>query len=73
MIICIASGLAHFSFLLFVPASLVSRGGRFFLTAYLLKRYGPAIQAQVEKNLLLWGSILILALAGLWILVHIVL
>lgn len=72
MIVCIASGLAHFSFLQFVPASFVARGPRFFLTAWLLKRYGPQIQIEVEKNLLLWGSIIVAALVALWVAVHFV-
>jgi membrane protein YqaA with SNARE-associated domain len=70
MIICIASGLAHFTFWKFAAASLVTRGGRFFLTAWLLKRYGPQIQVQVEKNLLLWGTVIVAALVGLWFVVH---
>jgi membrane protein DedA with SNARE-associated domain len=68
--VCIAAGFAHFSFLQFVPASFVARGPRFFLTAWLIKRYGPEIQREVEKNLLLWGSILVAALVALWVAIH---
>ncbi len=70
MIVCIASGLAHFSFVQFFIASFVARGPRFFLTAWLLKRYGPQIQMEVEKNLLLWGTIIVGALVALWVGVH---
>jgi membrane protein YqaA with SNARE-associated domain len=56
LIITIAAGVAHFSFWQFILASMLTRGGRFFLTAFLVKRYGPAVQHQVEKNLVLWGA-----------------
>ncbi|WP_428152853.1 YqaA family protein [Brevundimonas sp.] len=64
-LVTIASGLAAFSFPVFMGASIITRGGRFFLEAWILKRWGPAMLAQVEKRLALWSVIGIVALVGL--------
>ncbi len=63
-LVTIASGLAAFSFPVFVAASVVTRGGRFFAEAWVLKRWGPAMLAQVEKRLAMWSIIGILVLVG---------
>lgn len=56
-LVTIASGMAAFSFPVFVAASVVTRGARFFLEAWILKSWGPAVLAQVEKRLALWTAI----------------
>jgi len=48
MLVTIASGIAHFSFPVFVAASVVTRGGRFFLEAALLQH--PKAQAIVDRH-----------------------
>jgi membrane protein YqaA with SNARE-associated domain len=58
----IASGLAHFSFGLFMLASCITRNCRFFFVAYISKRFGPEIVAIVEKRLLLVGSVVLVAI-----------
>ena len=50
-LVTIASGLAHFSFPMFVAASIATRGGRFFLEAALLRH--PGAKAFVDKHLML--------------------
>ena len=50
-LVTIASGLAHFSFITFIWASVVTRGARFFLTAAILKFYGPALLAEFERRM----------------------
>jgi membrane protein YqaA with SNARE-associated domain len=50
-LVTIASGLAAFNFPMFVAASIVTRGFRFFLVAFILKQYGPSILAVVERRL----------------------
>lgn len=50
-LVTIASGLAQFNFPLFVLASILTRGARFFLWAAVLKRYGEPVLAIVEKRL----------------------
>ena len=64
-LVTIASGLAAFSFPVFMAASVVTRGGRFFLEAWILKRWGQAMLAQVEKRLALWSGTGLVLLVGL--------
>jgi membrane protein YqaA with SNARE-associated domain len=52
-IVTIASGAAQFSFPLFMLASLVTRGARFFLVAGLLRRFGSPVREFVERRLTL--------------------
>ena len=49
MLVTLASGLARFSLPVFIGASLVTRGGRFFLEAALLQH--PKAKAFVDKHL----------------------
>lgn len=63
-LVTISSGLAHFSFAVFMIASVVTRGGRFFAVAYVVKRFGPAVWERVEKRLALWTMIGLAALIG---------
>jgi membrane protein YqaA with SNARE-associated domain len=50
-LVTIASGVAHFDPVVFLLASIATRGARFFLVAALLRRFGPPIRSFVEKNL----------------------
>lgn len=50
-VITIASGVAEMSLPVFLVASVVSRGARFFLVTALLWHFGPPIRAFIEKNL----------------------
>ena len=50
-IVSIAAGAAHFSLALFVAASAVTRGVRFFLVAALLRRFGAPVRDFVERRL----------------------
>ena len=50
-VITIACGAAKFNFAAFIALSLVSRGARFFLLAFLLRRYGESIRHFIEKRL----------------------
>jgi membrane protein YqaA with SNARE-associated domain len=63
-LVTIASGAAHFSLIVFVVASIVTRGARFYLLAALLWKYGPPIQLFIEKRLTLLSWIFLLALIG---------
>ncbi|MBX3476880.1 MAG: DedA family protein [Brevundimonas sp.] len=56
-LVTISAGLAHFNFAVFVAASMATRGGRFFLEAWILRRWGPAMLRMVEKRLALWACI----------------
>ena len=61
----IASGLFKLKFSLFLAASLLIRGLRFFLVAGLVRAYGPPIQSFIEKRLALVVSAVALAIIGL--------
>src|SRR6201996_1228176 len=65
MLVTLASGLAHFSLPVFIAASLVTRGGRFFLEAALLQH--PHAKAIVDKHLTTLAVIgVVLIVAGLY-------
>jgi membrane protein YqaA with SNARE-associated domain len=70
MIITYAAGAAHFSFAQFLAAATVTRGGRFCLSAWLSKRYGPQVQERIERNLMLWASIFAVAVVALLVLIR---
>jgi len=52
-LVTIASGLAGFSFPLFVLLALLTRGARFLLLAWALKKWAEPVQAFIEKRLTL--------------------
>lgn len=68
-IITIASGAVHLDLVVFTIASVLARGGRFFVVAWLLKKYGAPMKTFIEKNLG-WLSVLflILLIGSFWIL-----
>lgn len=63
-LITIASGILKFNFPLFVALCVVTRGGRFFIEAWILKRWGPAAWAIIEKRLAMWTIIGVAVLVG---------
>jgi membrane protein YqaA with SNARE-associated domain len=54
-IVTITSGFAGYNLGLFVVFSIISRGTRFFVLAFLLHRYGERARHIVEKQLGLWA------------------
>ncbi|GMB80020.1 YqaA family protein [Shinella zoogloeoides] len=59
-IVTILAGVAHIKLWHFVLSAIVARGLRFYLLAFLLRRYGEPIQAFVEKRLgLILGAVAI--------------
>ncbi len=63
-IITIASGVVHLDLIVFTIASIIARGMRFYLIAWLLKRYGEPMKTFIEKNLNLLSIIFLLLLIG---------
>jgi len=63
-IVTIASGAAHFDFAVFMLASLITRGARFFAVAALLHLYGPAIRDFIERRLTLVTSMAAAGIVG---------
>jgi membrane protein YqaA with SNARE-associated domain len=72
MLVTLASGLAKFSLPVFIGASVVTRGGRFFLEAALLQH--PHAKAFVDKNLTLLAilgiGLIVAALVSVRLLEH---
>jgi membrane protein YqaA with SNARE-associated domain len=58
-LVTIASGLAHMNILAFVLSCAATRGARFFLVAWLVKRFGPEITKLIEKRLYLVSGIVL--------------
>ena len=63
-IVTIASGAARFNFLLFMLASIATRGTRFFLVAGLLRRYGETVRDFIERRLTLVTSAVAAGVVG---------
>ena len=64
-VVTIASGFFAYNFPLFVLLAAITRGARFFLIAWLLKRYGERMQGFIERRLNLIGTLaLVLLVAG---------
>ena len=63
-IVTIASGAAHFNFGVFMAASVVTRGARFFLVATLLHFYGGSVREFIEKRLNLVAAGIALGVIG---------
>jgi len=63
-LVTIASGAAHFDLFTFGIASLITRGGRFFLVAALLYVVGDPIRHFVEKHLTLVTTGFVLIIVG---------
>jgi membrane protein YqaA with SNARE-associated domain len=56
-LVTITSGFANYNIWLFVGLSVIARGGRFFMAAILLNRYGEWIRVRIERHLALWVSL----------------
>lgn len=63
-LVTIASGAAHFDFWVFMSASMVTRGARFFLVAALLRYFGAPARAFIERWLTLVTSAVAAGIVG---------
>jgi membrane protein YqaA with SNARE-associated domain len=63
-IVTIASGAANFDFPVFMAASAVTRGARFFLVALLLRFFGTQVREFIERRLSLVTSLLAVGVVG---------
>jgi membrane protein YqaA with SNARE-associated domain len=61
-IVTITSGFAGFNLGLFIVLSLITRGLRFYVEAFLLNRYGPRARGIIEERLGLWAGLFAAAL-----------
>ena len=51
-LLTISSGFIHFNLIYFIIIALLTRGSRFFLVAFLIGNFGPAMKLLIEKKLL---------------------
>ncbi len=63
-IITIASGVVRLDLVVFTIASILARGIRFYLIAWLLKRFGAPMKTFIEKNLNILSILFLLLLIG---------
>jgi len=63
-LVTITSGFAGYNIWLFILCSIVARGGRFFVLAVLLNRYGDFIRKELEKRLTTYVVIGAIVLVG---------
>jgi membrane protein YqaA with SNARE-associated domain len=63
-LVTIGSGFLQFDLVPFVAISLLTRGARFFITAWLLMRFGPPIKAWIEERLALFATTALACLLG---------
>lgn len=61
-LVTILSGVVSFDLKWFIVSAIVARGGRFYLLAYLLRRYGQDMVAFIERRLaLVLGGLVVVA------------
>ena len=51
-LLTITSGFVHFNFIYFFLVAIITRGSRFFLIAFLIGNFGPAMKKIIEKKLI---------------------
>jgi membrane protein YqaA with SNARE-associated domain len=70
-IVTITSGLAGYPIIPFILLSIVSRGMRFYLVAFLIYRFGDRARKILEERLELWAALAaILVVAGIIVAVY---
>lgn len=69
----IAGGVFGINMPMFILASIVSRGMRFFLIAWLIKRFGPPIKLFIDKYFNLLAIVFTVVLIGAFVLVKYIL
>ena len=52
-LLTITSGFVHFNIFYFILVSILTRGSRFFLIAFLIGNFGPAMKKVIEKKLII--------------------
>ncbi len=62
--VTIASGAAEFPFAIFMAASVVTRGARFFLVGALLRTFGTPVREFIERRLTLVTSLVAVGIIG---------
>ncbi len=66
-VVTILSGVVSFDLKWFILSAIVARGGRFYLLAYLLQRYGVAMAGFIERRLTLIVGALVVVGGLIWL------
>ncbi|WP_054004531.1 YqaA family protein [Cypionkella psychrotolerans] len=66
-VVTILSGVVSFDLKWFILSAIVARGGRFYLLAYLLQRYGAAMAGFIERRLALIVGGLVVVGGLIWL------
>jgi membrane protein YqaA with SNARE-associated domain len=69
-LVTITSGFVSYNLFWFVVLSVVTRGARFFVLAFLLHRYGAQAREIIEKRLGLWTALGAVVLVGGFLIVY---
>ena len=56
-LLTITSGFVHFNIFYFIIVSILTRGSRFFIIAFLIGNFGPAMKKVIEKKLITFSII----------------
>jgi membrane protein YqaA with SNARE-associated domain len=70
-VITIASGVTQLDLVVFMVASVVARGARFYAVAGLLYLYGPAVRSFIERRLGLVATVAVALLLGGFMLIRV--
>lgn len=71
ILVAVASGLTHLPLHVFILSATVTRGARFFLEAFLIRRFGEPMRLFIEKYLTLIAmSVLLLIVAGFYLILQ---
>lgn len=72
-LVTISAGVAQINFPTFVIASIAARGLRFFVVAWIVKRWGPIAKTYIEKYFNLAVSLFVILLVGSFVLIKVIL
>ena len=68
LIVTLASGALRYSFPVFIAASIVTRGARFFLVATLLHYFGDPVRVFIERHLTLVTTLVAVGIVAVFVL-----
>ena len=69
-VVTILSGVVGFSLPLFILAAVVARGAKFFLLAWGVRTFGPALADVIQRRLATAALVAIVAGAAVWLALH---
>ena len=70
ILVSVASGMTHLNLAVFILSASATRGGRFFLEAFLIRKFGQPVQDFIERYLTLIGCcVLAVIVGGVWLVI----